>query len=163
VLVNNAAIPFPGDVDLSAKRWDLVMEVNLRAPVLTTKAALSGMRARRGGAILNVSAAAAVMAVPGLLAYGLSKAGLERLTTGLAEEMRSHGIDVNCLRIDVPIASEGFVYNAPDLDKSDWEPAEVAAEAALWMLVQPAGYTGQIKGITDLRREQADVPSRLRP
>ena len=42
---------------------------------------------------------------------------------------RADRIAVNCLRIDVPIASEGFVYNAPDLDKSDWEPTEVGAEA----------------------------------
>src|SRR5206468_1189881 len=34
VLVNNAAITFAGDIDLAMKRWDLVMEVNLRAPVL---------------------------------------------------------------------------------------------------------------------------------
>src|SRR5690349_3517276 len=64
VLVNNAAITFPGDVDLPMRRWDLVMEVNLRAPVLAIKAALPGMIARRTGAILNVSSAAAVMAVP---------------------------------------------------------------------------------------------------
>src|SRR5215471_17443425 len=97
VLVNNAAITFPGDIDLSMRRWDLVMEVNLRAPVLAIKAALPGMIERRSGAILNVSSAAAVLAVPGLLAYGVSKAALERLTVGLAENVRPHGIPVNCL------------------------------------------------------------------
>jgi len=162
VLVNNAAITFPGDIDLAMKRWDLVMEVNLRAPVLAIKAALPGMIARRRGAILNVSSAASLMAVPGLLVYGVSKAGLERLTTGVSENVRAHGIAVNCFRIDVPIASEGFVHNAPELDKSDWEPTEVGAEGALWMLAQPPEFTGQVLGITDLRRRHGVAESRVR-
>ena len=161
VLVNNAAITFAGDIALPMKRWDLVMDVNLRAPLLAIKAALPGMIARRRGAILNVSSAASVMPIPGLLVYGVSKAGLERLTTGLAEELRRHHIAVNCFRIDVPIASEGFVYNAPELDKSHWEPTEVGAEGALWMLAQPDGYTGRVVGITDLRREHGVARSRL--
>jgi NAD(P)-dependent dehydrogenase (short-subunit alcohol dehydrogenase family) len=161
VLVNNAAITFAGDVELPMKRWDLVMDVNLRAPLLAIKAALPGMQARGQGAILNVSSAAAVLPIRGLLVYGVSKAGLERLTTGLAGELRSHRIAVNCLRIDVPIASEGFVYNAPELDKSDWEPTEVGAEAALWMLARPATYTGQVEGITDLRERHGVARSRV--
>jgi NAD(P)-dependent dehydrogenase (short-subunit alcohol dehydrogenase family) len=161
VLVNNAAITFAGDIDLPMKRWDLVMEVNLRAPLLAIKAALPGMRARRAGTILNVSSAASVHPIRSLLVYGVSKAGLERLTTGLAEELRGDGIAVNCLRIDVPIASEGFVYNAPELDKSDWEPTEVGAEAAVWMLEQPSAYTGRVEGITDLRARHGVARSRV--
>jgi citronellol/citronellal dehydrogenase len=162
VLVNNAAITFPGDIELPMRRWDLVMEVNLRAPVIALKAALPAMIERQSGAILNISSAASVMPIPGLLVYGVSKAALERLTTGVAEEVHRHGIAVNCLRIDVPIASEGFVYNAPELDKSAWEPTEVGAEAALWMLRQPAGFSGNVLGITDLRREHGVVASRVR-
>jgi len=160
VLVNNAAITFTGDLEMPLRRWDLVMDVNLRAPLLAMRAAVAGMVERRSGAILNVSSAAAVMPIPGLLVYGVSKAGLERLTTGAAESLRSHGVAVNCFRIDVPIASEGFVYNAPDLDKSDWEPTEVGADGALWMLSQPADYTGRVMGITDLRREHGVAVSR---
>lgn len=162
VLVNNAAITFPGDVDLPLRRWDLVMEVNLRAPILAIKAALPGMRERRSGAILNVSSAAAVMPIPGLLVYGVSKAGLERLTTGVAADVRTDGIAVNCYRIDVPIASEGFVANAPELDQSEWEPTEIGAEGALWMLRQPADFTGRVLGITDLRRQYGVARSRIR-
>jgi len=151
VLVNNAAITFPGDIDLPMKRWDLVMEVNVRAPVLAIKAALPGMIERGAGAILNVSSAASVVPIPGLLVYGVSKAALERLTTGVAADVKAHGVAVNCLRIDVPLASEGFVYNAPELDKSDWEPTTVGADAALWLLRQAADFTGQVVGITELR------------
>ena len=160
VLVNNAAITFPGDLELPLTRWDLVLDINLRAPLLAMKAALPGMIARRHGAILNLSSAAAVVVVPGLLAYGVSKAALERLTTGAAEALRAHGVSANCLRIDVPLASEGFVHNAPDGDTSDWEPTEVGAESALWMLGQPAAFTGHVKGITELRREHGVASGR---
>ena len=162
VLVNNAAVTFAGDIDLPMNRWDLAMDVNLRAPVLAIKAALPGMIARRRGTILNVSSAASLLAVPGLLVYGVSKAGLERLTTGVAESARAHGVAVNCFRIDVPIASEGFVYNAPELDQSDWEPPGAAAEGALWMLAQPPDFTGQVLGITHLRRLHGVAGSRVR-
>jgi NAD(P)-dependent dehydrogenase (short-subunit alcohol dehydrogenase family) len=162
ILVNNAAITFAGDLDLPMRRWDLCMEVNLRAPVLAIRAALPALRAHRNGAILNVSSAAAVMPIRGLLVYGVSKAGLERLTTGIAAEVAPDGIAANCFRIDVPIASEGFVYNAPELDKSDWEPTEVGAEGALWMLAQPPSFTGHVLGITDLRRLHGVATSRIR-
>jgi NAD(P)-dependent dehydrogenase (short-subunit alcohol dehydrogenase family) len=162
ILVNNAAITFAGDLHLPMRRWDLCMEVNLRAPVLAIRAALPALRAHRNGAILNVSSAAAVMPIAGLLVYGVSKAGLERLTTGIAAELAPDGVAANCFRIDVPIASEGFVYNAPELDKSDWEPTEVGAEGALWMLAQPASFTGRVLGITDLRRLHGVATSRVR-
>ena len=43
------------------------------------------------------------------MAYGMAKAALEHLTVSLAEQLRPHGIPVNTFRIDVPVASEGFV------------------------------------------------------
>ncbi|MFN8543235.1 MAG: SDR family NAD(P)-dependent oxidoreductase [Candidatus Binatia bacterium] len=161
VLVNNAAITFPGDLELPMKRWDLVMEVNLRAPLLAMRAAARDMIARRSGKILNVSSAAAVIPIDDLLVYGVSKAGLERLTTGAAAALARHGIAVNCFRIDVPIASEGFVHNAPELDTSAWEPTAVGAEGALWMLAQPVEYTGRVESITDLRRAHGIPRSRV--
>ena len=79
------------------------------------------------------------MPIRGLLVYGVSKAGLERLTTGVAEELRARTASPSTASGSTcRIASEGFVYNAPELDKSDWEPTEVGAEGALWMLAQPA-------------------------
>src|SRR2546430_1984697 len=86
ILVNNAAITFDGDLALPMKRWDLVMEVNVRAPLLAMRAALPIMKRAGQGRILNISSAAAVLPIRGLLVYGVSKAALERLTTGAAEE-----------------------------------------------------------------------------
>src|SRR5262249_2676839 len=139
----------------------LVMDVNLRAPLLAMRAAVPGMVARGEGAILNVSSAAAVMPIAGLLVYGVSKAGLGGRSTGAAPGLGRPGAAVNCFRIDVPIASEGFVYNAPELDKSDWEPTDLGGECARWMLEQPPSFTGHVLGITDLRRLHGIGKSRL--
>ena len=164
ILVNNAAITFPGDIDLPMKRFDLIFAVDLRAPVIATQAVVPGMIQRGVGAIVNVSSAAALNAYPGQMAYGMAKAGLERFTVSLADQLRPHGIPVNTFRIDVPVASEGFLAALPDFDHSDWEPPEVAAEGILWMLDQPVTYTGQNAGMARLRAEHGIMPSRaIRP
>jgi NAD(P)-dependent dehydrogenase (short-subunit alcohol dehydrogenase family) len=160
ILVNNAAITFPGDIDLPMKRFDLIFAVDLRAPVITAQAVVPGMIERGVGAIVNVSSAAALNAYPGQMAYGMAKAALERFTVSLADQLRPHGIPVNTFRIDVPVASEGFLAALPDFDHSDWEPPEVAAEGILWMLDQPVTYTGHNAGMARLRAEHGIMPSR---
>jgi citronellol/citronellal dehydrogenase len=161
ILVNNAAITFPGDLDLPIKRHDLVFAVNLRAPLLATQAVVPGMRERGEGSILNVSSVAGLNYFPGLMAYGASKIALEHLTISLAAQLRDDGIAVNTFRIDIPVASEGFIANAPDIDHSDWEPSEVAAEGILWMLRQPSAYTGHNEGMAALRAEHGIMATRV--
>jgi citronellol/citronellal dehydrogenase len=160
VLVNNAAITFPGDLNLAMKRFDLIFAVDLRAPVIAAQAVIPGMIERGQGAIVNVSSAAALNAYPGQMAYGMAKAGLERFTASAASELRPHGIQVNTFRIDIPVASEGFLAAMPDFDHSDWEPPEVAAEGILWMLDQPPSYTGNNAGMAALRAEHSIMASR---
>jgi NAD(P)-dependent dehydrogenase (short-subunit alcohol dehydrogenase family) len=160
ILVNNAAITFPGDLQLPMKRFDLVFAVDLRAPVIAAKAAVPGMAERGAGAIVNVSSAAALNAYPGQMAYGMAKAALERFTASLAADLAPHGVAVNTFRIDVPVASEGFLAATPDFDHSDWEPPEVAAEGIVWMLEQPPSYTGNNAGMARLRAEHGIMESR---
>jgi citronellol/citronellal dehydrogenase len=161
VLVNNAAITFPGDIDLPMKRHDLIFAVNLRAPLVAIQAVVPGMKERGEGAILNVSSLAGLNYFPGLMAYGMSKTALEHLTVSAAVQLAPFGIAVNTFRIDVPVASEGFVANAPDVDHSDWEPSEVAAEGILWMLEQPPSYTGRNESMSRLRAEHGIMASRI--
>jgi citronellol/citronellal dehydrogenase len=159
ILVNNAAITFPGDLELPMKRFDLIFDVDLRAPVIATRAVYPGMVERGVGAIVNVSSAAALNAYPGQMAYGMAKAALERFTASAAELLRPHSIPVNTFRIDIPVASEGFLAALPDFDHSDWEPPEVAAEGILWMLAQPPSYTGNNEGMAHLRAEHGIMAS----
>ena len=60
----------------------------------------------------------------------------------------------------MPVASEGFVANLPDVDHSDWEPTEVPAEGIVWMLRQPSTYTGNNAGMAELRAAHGIMPSR---
>jgi citronellol/citronellal dehydrogenase len=94
------------------------------------------------------------------MAYGMAKAALEHLTVSAAHQLRPFDVAVNTFRIDVPVASEGFVFNLPDVDHSDWEPSEVAAEGIVWMLEQPPAYTGQNVGMARLREEHGIMASR---
>ena len=160
ILVNNAAITFPGDLDLPMKRFDLVMQVDLRAPLVAMVAVLPGMKARGSGAILNISSVAALNYFPGLMSYGMAKAAMEHMTVSAAHQLAPHAIAVNTFRIDVPVASEGFLANFPGADTSDWEPSEVAAEGIVWMLEQPPSYTGHNVGMAELRAEHGIMPSR---
>ncbi len=160
VLINNAAITFPGDLEMELKRFDLVMQVDLRAPLQAMQAAIPSMKERGGGAILNVSSVAGLNYFPGLMAYGMAKAALEHLTVSAAHQLRPFDIAVNTFRIDVPVASEGFVFNMPDADHSDWEPSEVAADGIVWMLEQPPSYTGNNVGMARLREEHRIMASR---
>jgi citronellol/citronellal dehydrogenase len=161
ILVNNAAITFPGDLDLPVKRHDLIMDVNLRAPLVAIQAVVPLMREQGGGSIVNVSSLAGLNYFPGLMAYGMSKIALEHLTVSAAAQLAPFGIAVNTFRIDVPVASEGFVANAPEMDHSDWEPTEVAAEGILWMVQQPSTYTGRNESMARLRVEHGIMATRV--
>ncbi|HZP29360.1 MAG TPA: SDR family NAD(P)-dependent oxidoreductase [Acidimicrobiia bacterium] len=161
VLVNNAAITFPGDLDLPMKRHDLIFAVNVRAPLIACQQVAPGMKERREGAILNVSSMAALNYFPGLMAYGMSKIALEHMTVSLATQLHPFGIAVNTFRIDIAVASEGFIANMPDADHSSWEPSEVAAEGILWMLRQPASYTGHNEAMSILRETRGIMKSRV--
>ncbi|MBV8463708.1 MAG: SDR family NAD(P)-dependent oxidoreductase [Acidimicrobiales bacterium] len=160
ILINNAAITFVGDLDIPLRRYDLVMQVNLRAPLLAMRRAVPHLKAEQG-AVVNVSSVAALYPYPSLMAYGMSKVALERLTVDAAAQLAPDGIAVNCFRIDVPVASEGFVANAPGADHSNWEPPAVAAEGILWMLRQPASYSGHRESMFALRHREGIMASRV--
>jgi citronellol/citronellal dehydrogenase len=161
ILVNNAAITFIGDLDIPLHRYDLVMQVNLRAPMIAMRRAVPALRSSGGGTIINVSSVAALYPHASLMAYGMSKIGLERLTVDAAAQLASSGIAVNCFRIDLPVASEGFVANTPGVDHSNWEPSEVAAEGIVWMAAQPPTYSGRRESMYALRHRENIMASRV--
>jgi NAD(P)-dependent dehydrogenase (short-subunit alcohol dehydrogenase family) len=96
-LVNCAGIyPVTPVEGLAASEWDEVLGLNVRAPFLLTKALVATMRAR-GGAVVNISSTASVLARPGIAHYGASKAALSQLTRVLAVELAPHRIRVNAV------------------------------------------------------------------
>ncbi len=167
VLVNNAGIggyaPF---LQMTLREWDLNMAINLRAPFIACQATVPIMIEQGGGSIINVSSHAATNIFSSTLgedhdagialvgqAYGTAKAGLERLTWGLAAELGPHNIAVNALKPLRPVATEGFRVQRPDADFSTWATPEDMAKATVYLASQDArGLTGAIITAEELVR-----------
>ncbi len=89
VLVNNAGVIFFKPIEeTSVADWDGLMAVNLRGAFLCARAVAPGMKARRAGAIINVSSNAGVRGGDNESAYCASKFGIEGFSRALAIEMR---------------------------------------------------------------------------
>lgn len=99
VLVNNAAIIHPRIdlVDLDDDVWYDVIEVNLNAAAMLTKAAVPSMIEQGGGTIINVSSIGGRSGGRGRSAYRVTKSALISLTQSLAAELHEHGINVNAI------------------------------------------------------------------
>jgi NAD(P)-dependent dehydrogenase (short-subunit alcohol dehydrogenase family) len=100
VLVNNAAFlgraAYHSLDEMSLKNFGRQLTVNVTAPFVLSKALVPAMREAGGGAIVNVTSGAGIIgaySTPGI-AYGSTKAALNRLTTLLARDLRSDGIAV---------------------------------------------------------------------
>jgi NAD(P)-dependent dehydrogenase (short-subunit alcohol dehydrogenase family) len=108
VLVNSAGVGVGGTVEkLTAKHWDLQLDVNLRGAFLVTRAAIPLLRAAHG-IVVNLASIAGTLPVPGLAAYGAAKAGLISLTHSLNRELEDDGIRVCAICpgfVDTPMAS----------------------------------------------------------
>jgi citronellol/citronellal dehydrogenase len=156
ILVNNAAIAAPGSfLEVPVRRWDLVMNVNLRGAYLCARAFLPSMIEKRSGCIINVSSYASHVDGEWGLVYSVSKAAMNRLTTGLATEMAPLGIAVNALQIERHVTSEGFVYLSPGVDLSTWDKPESVGEALLWLVSREPSFTGQIVTLGDIDEARA--------
>ena len=89
-------IATPMDTDIAV--FDKVMRVNARGALLVTKYASKSMiRLGRGGAIVNVSSQASLVALKGHISYGSSKAALDNITRVSALELGQYGIRVNAV------------------------------------------------------------------
>ncbi len=156
ILVNNAGISFPAPFSQTPlKRWDLVMNVNLRGPVMCTQAFLPQMLEQGSGRIINISSYLAEVLMPGMMSYSVSKIALEKLTQALAAELQPKNIPVNALRIEMNIATEGWRFRNPDIDYTDWEKPEAASEATLWLATRDPSYTGRVVTIAEVRQQMA--------
>jgi len=148
VLINNAGIAYPAPIlDLPLKGWELVMKVNLTGVFLCSRAVLPGMMNRRTGSVINISSVQAGQgaSVEAGIVYGVSKAALERLTYGMAEELRPFNIAVNCLKPRGAVRTEGMTRLYPDVDQSEWDDPDMTIKASAFFATQDAaGVTGLI-------------------
>jgi NAD(P)-dependent dehydrogenase (short-subunit alcohol dehydrogenase family) len=87
VLVNNAGMSplYPSLTDVTEELYDKTLAVNLKGPFRLGVLAASHMAERGSGSIINVGTIGSLVASPNELPYACAKAGLNALTTGLAE------------------------------------------------------------------------------
>ncbi len=127
VLVNNAGIIFFKPIEQTAVAdWDRLLAINLRGPFLCTRAVAPGMKARRAGAIINVSSNAGVRGGNDETAYCASKFGIEGFSRALAVEMAPYGVSVNTITPGHPVhtAMSETTYG-PEQRKIWKDPAEL--------------------------------------
>ena len=104
-LVNAAGIIASGTVeDTTDAAWDEMLDINLRAPFRLMRAVAPQLIASRGS-IVNVSSVTGLRAFPGVLAYCVSKAGVDQLTRCAALELAPHGVRVNAVNPGVVVTN----------------------------------------------------------
>lgn len=105
VLVNSAGIIRSGSImNTSIHEFDYMMDINLRSIFLLMQTALPFLKESKGN-IVNVSSVTGVRAFPNILAYCVSKAGLDHLTRCAALELAEFGVRVNAVNPGVVITS----------------------------------------------------------
>jgi len=104
-IVNAAGIIASGTIESTGDApWDQMVDINLRAPFRLMRAAVPALTASRG-AIVNVSSVTGLRAFPGVLAYCVSKAGLDQLTRCAALELAAKGVRVNAVNPGVVVTN----------------------------------------------------------
>ena len=154
-LVNNAGVvDMPARVDeMDLARLKRMFDTNILGSVVCAREAVRRMSTRhggRGGAIVNLSSAAAKLGSPAqYVDYAASKGAIDAFTLGLAREVAAEGIRVNAVRpgiIDTEIHASGGLPDrardlAPQVPMKRAGSADEVAAAVMWLLSDAASYT----------------------
>jgi len=127
VLVNNAGIT-GGNApswQLPVAEWRRVVEVNLVAPYLVTRAAVPGMIAAGYGRIVNIASIAGKEGNPNASHYSASKAGLIGFTKSLGKELAKTGVLANCI---TPAAAETDIFRQMTPEQIAWMRSKIPME-----------------------------------
>ena len=138
---------------MSLERLRRMFDVNVIGSILCARESIKRMSTRhggRGGAIVNVSSAAARLGAPGqYVDYAASKGAIDTFTIGLAKELAAEGIRVNAVRpglIETDIHASGGLPNrvrelAHQVPMQRGGSADEVAQAIVWLLSPEASYT----------------------
>ena len=97
-LVNNAGIFKAADfLDVTEEDFDAVINVNIKGSFLMGQAAARAMKSTGGGSIVNMSSVNAVLAIPNIASYNVSKGGINQLTRAMSLALADFGIRVNAV------------------------------------------------------------------
>jgi 3-oxoacyl-[acyl-carrier protein] reductase len=144
ILVNNAGIGVFGPMqEASEKDWDAVLDTNLKAVFLLSKAVAPGMIQRRSGHIINIASLAGKNAFAGGGIYCASKWGLLGLTQCMAEDLRSHGIRVSAICPGSVNTEFSPPQGKKDLSKM-LQPDDVAHAVEMILTQAPQSFISEI-------------------
>jgi len=163
ILVNNAsAIFLAGTEEVPMKRFDLMFGVNVRGTFVCSQAALPYLKKADNPHILNLSPPLNMDAkwFGPHVAYTMAKYGMSQCVLGMAEEFKDLPIAVNALWPRTVIATAALAMLGDAVKTENCRKPEIMADAAHWILSQPAAeVTGQFfiddealkeAGMTDL-------------
>lgn len=145
--------------EFDKESWDRMIAVNLTSVFLCMKHEIRQMLAQGGGAIVNTSSGAGIIAAPGLPHYTAAKHGVLGITKAAAGEYNNNAIRVNAVlpgMVDTPMIQSWFA-SSPDLanmvlqtmpGRKLGQPAQVA-EAAVWLCSDAADWVSGLSMVVD--------------
>ena len=158
VLINNAGImDTQARLDgMSTERLKKILDINIMGSLLCAREAVKRMSTKhggKGGAIVNLSSAAAVLGAPGMgVEYAASKGAIEALTIGLGREVAAEGIRVNAVRpgiIDTDIHDSSGIPGRVKMMR-DQIPikregsADEVADVIAWLCSEQSSYVAGV-------------------
>ena len=158
VLVNNAGwTKVSSFMAEDEPYWEKLIALNLRGPILMSRAVLPHMIDQKYGKIVNVASEVGRVGIPGQVVYSAAKGGVISFTKSLAREMARHNINVNCVcpgPIDTPLmrsqAEPGVQLDAilKKVSIRRFGRAEEVAHAIAFLASSEADYiTGEILSV----------------
>jgi NAD(P)-dependent dehydrogenase (short-subunit alcohol dehydrogenase family) len=143
ILVNNAGIGHFAPVqEESEANWDSVLDTNLKAVFLLTRAVAPGMISRRSGHIINIASLAGKNAFAGGGIYCASKWGLLGLTQCAAEDLRPYGIRVSAI-CPGSVATDFSPHSTKDPAKM-LQPEDVAHAVEMILTQAPQSFISEV-------------------
>ena len=98
LLINNAGIADAGTIfSINEERWARMLDINIMGVVRGTAAFAPMMKDQHAGHIVNIASMAGLFALPSMISYNVSKAGVVALSETLVAELDPHGIAVTCV------------------------------------------------------------------
>jgi len=142
-VINNAGALWWKDMsETPMKRFDLVMDVNVRGAFAVSAGFLPTLLKQNSGHIITMSPPIDLSVVPGHIAYMISKFGMTMIVLGLAEELRDSNISATALWPKTVIESFATI-NYHLGDPSVWRKADILADATFEILKRPAQTKGR--------------------
>jgi NAD(P)-dependent dehydrogenase (short-subunit alcohol dehydrogenase family) len=123
--------------ELSVGKWDLMVELNAETLINTAQATVPGMIENGAGKIITIGANAARQGMADMSAYIVAKSAVMRLSESMSAELRTKGINVNCVMpsiIDTPENRAAM----PDADPANWVSPEKLANVILFLCSEEA-------------------------